>query len=218
MGKSSPQDASFGQGLELAGVFIKAIAVAAKKNGVTSDDIQKIFGNTDEVYKSVDALISKFRSKKLGELVLKLVFSEKPLVISSSSKGKLAINAKDVFKFGVDDLVDWAQAEECPSTPEIEVDVYEIIKEITFEQLFRGFNYDLDKIVMTRSQIVYFCKNYRGLLKKQGHATYFLSKKRNQYTVITVYDNDFLHFHYQPLNNLNIDNIKWNPRLVFPRI
>lgn len=76
------------------------------------------------------------------------------------------------------------------ATAEMLVEVHEIIGDGTFVEVFSSLSHSLDKLVMTQSQIVYFCRKYSYWLNKEGHHTYFLTKKGDKYFVITVNANE----------------------------
>ncbi|NCN22245.1 hypothetical protein GW758_00885 [Candidatus Falkowbacteria bacterium] len=67
--EKSSQNPSFGQGLELAGIIIKALASAAKKTNADSDRVQAVIGKPGVVFQLIEGLFAEdgkiFLIKKL---------------------------------------------------------------------------------------------------------------------------------------------------------
>ncbi|MFA5109694.1 MAG: hypothetical protein WC458_04100 [Patescibacteria group bacterium] len=68
-----------------------------------------------------------------------------------------------------------------PSRPTKKVNalVSEIIGDGTFIRIFTDINPNLEKSVMTLSQIIEFCKNYPSWLKQRGETLFLTEKKRS---------------------------------------
>jgi hypothetical protein len=74
-----------------------------------------------------------------------------------------------------------------PATNKNAVQVYEMVRDSTFEELFGGFGVALDALTLTQSQIKQFVKHNRDWLKKGGNGTFFLFKADNQFFVAAAY-------------------------------
>lgn len=74
-----------------------------------------------------------------------------------------------------------------PNTAEILVDIYEMEQGITFKQAFNHLNHDLDKLVLTQSQIVYLCRKRDDLFRQSRIGTGFLIKENSEYFVACVF-------------------------------
>ena len=68
-----------------------------------------------------------------------------------------------------------------PATNKNAVQVYEMVRDSTFEELFGGFGVALDALTLTQSQIKQFVKYNRDWLKKGGNGPFFLFKAGNEF-------------------------------------
>lgn len=103
--------------------------------------------------------------------------------------GKAYISdAKKTFKSGIDgDFKNWGLNQSGPATAETLVDVSEMVKDATFVQIFTGITPDLDKLVLTQTQIIRFCEKHPTWLRQEGYATFFLTKVGGEYFVVHVF-------------------------------
>jgi hypothetical protein len=101
-------------------------------------------------------------------------------------KGALISEANDVFKSYIDrDFKNW-NLNSKTSSKETKVNVYEITKDGTFEDIFSRFNYNsLDELVMTQGQIIEFCGSHQNELN-QDYSNFFLIKENGEYFVVFV--------------------------------
>lgn len=110
-----------------------------------------------------------------------LKFLEAVKLDKTSGKDYIA-EAKDVFKSYIDsDFKHWKLDKEGEEKPETNLVVSELIKDATYKNIFTG---DLDKLCLTQSQIIEFCKNHKDLLS--GYWTFFLFKENNEFFVAYV--------------------------------
>ncbi len=115
--------------------------------------------------------------KKGGNILKFLAISEK-LSLSKSDGQATIVKAEDVFKSWIDsDFQNWGLNKESKATPETEIEVYEMVKDATFKEIFISLSDDLDSLCFTQSQIIDFCKKHRNHLRQDGDATLFLTKK-----------------------------------------
>jgi hypothetical protein len=126
-------------------------------------------------------------STKTENSVLNRLF-EKEAIKVNATDGKVTIaQSTEVFKFWLDpDFKNWNLDNPQVSTKETPVQVYEMTKDANFKTMFGTLNEDLNKLCLTQSQIVDFCKNHKDRLHPNW-ATFFLFKEDNQYFVALVY-------------------------------
>jgi len=74
-----------------------------------------------------------------------------------------------------------------PPTKETAVQVYEMVRNSSFQELFGGFGVPLDSLALTQAQIKQFAKLYPNRLKKGGNGTFFLFKVGNEFFVAAAY-------------------------------
>ncbi|MCX6754361.1 MAG: hypothetical protein NTU81_00840 [Candidatus Nomurabacteria bacterium] len=72
-------------------------------------------------------------------------------------------------------------------TPETTVEIYGLIRNSNYSQMFGSLNSDLDCLCLTQHQIKNFCKKYPDHLGDKGNATFFLFKNEKKYFVANVY-------------------------------
>lgn len=87
--------------------------------------------------------------------------------------------AKDIFKAGIDSEFKIFGLD-MPSRPtkRIDIVVREVISDVTFLRIFKSIDQDLNKSVLTMSQIIEFCAQHPDWLCQDGLGTSFLTKKR----------------------------------------
>ena len=134
-----------------------------------------------------------------------------------TSKGNV-FSAKKTFKLHMErDFKNWGLNQPGSSTAETLLAVSEMISDGTFFQLFTGINSDLDKIVMTQSQVIRFCEKHSNWLCWEGYATLFLTKANDDYFVLFVYVNPHIMFvGAAPLEGNYVCCGKYPNRLVYP--
>ena len=95
--------------------------------------------------------------------------------------------AKKTFPLYLDpDFKNWGLDKKGVVTKETAVQVYELIKNATFAQMFGSLGADLDKLCMTQHQIKAFCEKHADWLRADGNATFFLFKVGDQFFVAHV--------------------------------
>lgn len=110
--------------------------------------------------------------------ITRVISGAKKLMIEARDGRTLIFNAKEVFKSYIDsDFENWGLNQSGPATAETLVDVSEITRDATLMQIFTGITPDLEKIVMTQTQIICFCEKYPIWFRQEGYATFFLTKK-----------------------------------------
>ncbi len=124
--------------------------------------------------------------------ILKCVSGEEALMVKNNSKEIIAAATK-VFAV-IDSEFNSYDLRVCEQeNHERRVAVYEMVKgnDLNFEKIFTSFNVSLQKIIMTQSQIIDFCRRHPKHLHKHGLATLFLLEKysglRAEYSVVRVF-------------------------------
>ncbi|MFA6993667.1 MAG: hypothetical protein WC268_03675 [Patescibacteria group bacterium] len=128
--------------------------------------------------------------EKIAELMvstakpyLRLV-STKPLMIGAVDGSEVLADAADVFTGYVDpNLRGWKADERGSATKEASAQVYEIVEDATFAQMFGFLSPDMAKLCFTQAQIKAFVKTHRNWLRTDGYATFFLFKSHNHFFV-----------------------------------
>jgi hypothetical protein len=110
---------------------------------------------------------------------------EADLVIEPLTGERTISTAIDVFTSYIDtNFKNFGLDKPGSATPEISLDVREMIGDGTFFEIFAGIQVysgnplDLDKIAMTQAQIIRFCEKYPNWLCQEGSLTLFLTRKK----------------------------------------
>jgi hypothetical protein len=183
MKKSGQKDPSFGQGLELAGIIIKAVATAAKKLSISDEDVQKVVHKPGVIFNLVEGL---FVSEVITKPSITRLIESGVMIEKCDGKAYIS-DAKNIFKSYINlSFRDFFLNKKDQATEETLLDIHEIVESANCSQIFLSLNTDLDKLVMTQNQIIRFCEKYSTLLRKKGFATFFLVKENNEYFVVLV--------------------------------
>ncbi len=134
----------------------------------------------------VKTVASRNESVTKDSKIIKLISSEKIMIESLDGKALIS-EAKKTFKSWIDTrFTEWKLNETDIATPETLVNVYKMVKDTTLGQMFIELNSDLDKLVMTQSQIIRFCEKHPSWLCSYGFSTFFLIKVNGKYFVVSV--------------------------------
>jgi hypothetical protein len=112
---------------------------------------------------------------------LTLISRDERLTIDPTGGQETLARAADVFRYIDSNFENWQCNVAGPPTEESLVDVYQMARDSTLQQMFGGFGVPLDRLTLTQAQIKQFVKRYPGWLKKGGNGTFFLfdSASRN---------------------------------------
>jgi hypothetical protein len=126
-------------------------------------------------------------TKRVMNERLKLISGEEPLVLDSDDGQETLSRATDVFRYIDSNFKHWRCNAAAPATNKNAVQVFEMVRDSTFEELFGSFGVPLDALTLTQSQIKQFVKHNRDWLKKGGNGTFFLFKAGNDFFVAAAY-------------------------------
>ncbi|MFP4514840.1 MAG: hypothetical protein ACLFNO_02435 [Parcubacteria group bacterium] len=184
--KQSSQNPSFGQGLELANIANKAIVNTIKKNKVTAEEVQRVIGKPGQVFELFDKLFAKDQLEK-NDSILSLLSTPETLVLEELDGKATLAEAKSTFKSYVDsDFRNWGLNDKGNGSKEMPVQVYEMVKDATYSQMFNSLPSDLDSLCLTQNQIIRFCEKHPSHLRQDGYITLFLFKESAEYFVTRV--------------------------------
>ncbi len=118
--------------------------------------------------------------------ILQLLSKNESIVIDACDGTETLANAKEVFQ-GIDhELKNWSINKLCIATKEQVVDVYQLVEDANFEEMFSSIGAELDKLCLTQHQIKSFCKKHRIWLRTYPYATFFLFKEERQFFIADV--------------------------------
>jgi hypothetical protein len=125
--------------------------------------------------------------KKTKNDYLKSISGGTEIIIGETDGMDTIARASDVFTCWIDsDFVNYGTNVKGQPTKETPVQVFEMIKNGTFAQIFGGFGENLDRLCLTQSQIIFFVKNHSKWLRTDGYVTFFLFKENGEFFVARV--------------------------------
>jgi hypothetical protein len=111
-------------------------------------------------------------------VLLKVLYENEKIVLPALSGNRTIYGSKEVFSSVDKDFKNWDLNKKSKSTPETEVEIYEMVKDATFKDIFVSLSNDLNSLCLTQDQIIDFCVKYPERLRQDGYGTFFLFKKR----------------------------------------
>ena len=184
--KGGQEKASFGQGLEIAGIILKAVATAAKKHKVGDEDVQKIVGKPGVAYSLADEL---FTSKKPAQL-LNLV--ESGVMIEACDGEDYFGKPKSNFNGYIgENLKNFNLNKKEKPRAETLLDIHDVSGRGRFNEIFSKINFDLEKLVMALDQIIRFCIKHPTKLLRNNFNFFLVkgdggSSSNEEYLVISI--------------------------------
>jgi hypothetical protein len=91
---------------------------------------------------------------------LRLLSGNEPLMLEPTDGWETLGQATDVFRYIDRNFEGWNSNVVGPQTEETAVQVYELIRNSTFQEMFGGFGMALDCLAFTQAQIKQFAKRY----------------------------------------------------------
>lgn len=167
-----------------------AIAELEKNGTLNGENMQRILGRGDHV----SAKTQEFITNLLAEMAenatdrLKLISGAETLALSPTDGNEIIAEAGDLFKGYLDsDFVNWNTNVKGNPTEAQNVQVHEMTKDGTFEQIYGGLGTDLNALCLSQAQIIQFVKNHRKWLRTDGYGTFFLFKVGDEFFVALVH-------------------------------
>jgi hypothetical protein len=118
---------------------------------------------------------------------LKLISGNEPLMLGPTDGQETLARAADVFRYIDSNFANWNCDVPGPPAKETSVQVYEMVRDSAFQELFGGFGVALDRLALTQAQIKQFVKRYPDWLKKGGNGTFFLFNAGDEFFVAAMY-------------------------------
>jgi len=172
--------------------------IVVKINGLALDILRPLYDLTEKLlgkdHKEWLAELKKFIRKQqcwtdvVIEPILKLISSDVSLAIGACDGKEVIAKARKTFPAGIDsDFRNWKADEPGRQTPDTPVDVYEMVRDATFSQMFGSLCADVSRLCFTQNQIVGFVEKYPEWLQADGYGTFFLFKSHDHIFVASVH-------------------------------
>jgi len=118
---------------------------------------------------------------------LRLISGSKPLLLNPTDGQETLAGAADLFRYIDSNFEHWNCHTVGPPTQEAAVQVHEIVRDSTFQEIFGSFGVTVDRLALTQAQIKQFAKRYPVWLKKGGNGTFFVFQIGDEFLVAAVY-------------------------------
>lgn len=178
---------------------------------MTTAQRQRWIRDPNGLQKFLSGLVSLSVSK-----YLKLISDSQEIVIVPTNGKRTIAGARNVFVGLIDpDFVNYGLNVLSESTKKSQVQVFDLIVNGTFSQIFDGFGENIDRLCLTQDQIISFVENHSKWLCSDG--TFFLLKGNNKFFVVDVriYTSGY-EVHVNFLSNASIWGHK--RRIVVPKL
>jgi hypothetical protein len=118
---------------------------------------------------------------------LKLISGDEPLVLDPTDGQETLAQATDIFRYIDSNFEQWNCNMAGPPTKETPIQVYEMVRDSTLQEMFGGFGVPLGRLALTQAQIRQFVNRYPDWLKKGGNGTFFLFEVGKEFFVVALY-------------------------------
>lgn len=139
--------------------------------------------------------------------------------------GEIIQNADVTFNYIDSDFKNWKLNQKQKAQAQA-VEVFEMTNDATSQEMFESFDFDLDKLCLTQSQIIEICRNHKNLLRTDGYETFFLFRKDeklpakpdNLFAAYVRVDDNGLYVRVNPFARGGVWHAKYRPRVVLPQL
>jgi hypothetical protein len=118
---------------------------------------------------------------------LRGISQNESLMLAPTDGLETLARATELFRYIDSNFVSWNCDAPAPPTETTPVQVYELIKDSTFAEMFASFELAFDRLTLTQAQIKQFAQRYPEWLKQGGNGTFFLFKVDRRFFVAAVY-------------------------------
>lgn len=191
--------------------------------GMSSGDVQWMFQNPKESITLIRREVEN-RNKAIGTVFeteyFKLISGGEKLVIDQCNGSRTIVNSGDVFSFIDPDFCDWNINGPSQPTNDSLVNVFELVNNGRFTNIFDSFLVEKDKLCLTQNQIIIFVIKHHNWLRGDSDLNFFLFKSKNNYFVAIVRYNmyDKLVVHVRSLNDNHMWYSEHHNRVIVPQL
>ena len=173
----------------VSGAYIKlqTAVLKALPRDIDDDACLELANSGDVLKQYLSLLPTLLQSKSDKPAILRLISGGQSLVIGPTNGTRTLVDASDVFPGGIDsDFRNWDASGPSGPTPETPVEVFELVKDATFEQMFSSVADELDRLCFTEDQIIEFVQTHPSWLRTGGYGTFFPYKRNRKFFVAYV--------------------------------
>jgi len=195
--------------------FFAIIPIVNAQSEVTYRDLEPVVNAIENQQVTLQEIYDFVDSHRNN--CLKKLFPGETIKVKATDGNRTIFESKEVFESWIDpDFKNWNLNKPSQKTSETEAQVYEMVQNANFKQMFGSLNDDLDNICWTQHQIVGFCKNHQDRLHS---LTFFLFKENGAYFVACVCVlSDGLDVHVNRFECGGVWGAEDAPRVVVPQL
>jgi len=163
---------------------------AIKEHETTVEEVQALIGTPGQVFELFNSLFAKKQIDK-NDAILSLLPTTENLILEALDGKRTIANAK-IFKsypgsnYAGSNFDNWRLNSRGKETKETPIQLYELVKDAYYSQMFNYLSNDLNILCLTQDQIIRFCEKYPHYLTQEGNATLFLFKENKEYLIAGV--------------------------------
>lgn len=148
------------------------------------------------------------------------LFKSKKLVLPATDGAELLGKLNDVFDYIDSNFQKYGCKVQSQPTKETEVQVYEMVKDGSFAEIFSWFEADLNHLCLMPAQIKIFVQNHREVLYADGRATLFLFKVGGEFFVafVSLYSGGAIEVRANHFSNDYVWGAEGRHRIVVPQL
>ncbi len=200
--------------------FICGLVEAVKRLGGSIEAIYRLATPQGAETLETVARVIVDGCRKAENAFLKVISGAESLIVEALDGRATIAQAKKIFRSYIDqDFRNWNLDKTGLPSQEARLAVYEIAADATFAQMFGSLSDNLDKLVLSQSQIIQFCENYPNWLHQGEYGTFFLIKEDDKYFVVRVrVRDDGLEVSVSHLEYDNVWDAESRHRIVAPQL
>lgn len=143
--------------------------------------IQKIPGySAGEISKKSNLLARGLKELGLSNTILKLISGGDVLKIKALEGSRTIESSENIFRHVFSDFLDSNTNESTKKTDEVEVLVYEVLKDASIYKMFDSLNRNFEQMCITQDQILEFIDKYKEYkIPNDKHVIYHFLFKAN---------------------------------------
>lgn len=150
---------------------------------------------------------------------LRLISGNEGLILDPRDGKRTLAKANDIFSYIYPGFEKWRANEPGEATEKTLIDIYEMVENATFTQMFGSLSRETKQLCLTQDQIIGFVMKYRQWLRDEGFETYFLFESYGQFFVAKVHHESYrLDVYIDRFECSDVSDAEGYSRLVVPRL
>mgnify|MGYP001577336547 FL=1 len=150
---------------------------------LNEENFQRVLSQGNRAKEAVKVALKVLLPALVAGIVgcLKLISGGVMILIGATDGTETPSQSDDVFDGYIDgDFIAWGLDVQSAATPKVQVEVYEMVADSNFRDMFGSFGENLDRLRFSWPQVKKFAKDHRNWLRTDGYATLFLFTKAGE--------------------------------------